>query len=79
MSVQEALSLHDREKFKGDNKSISFLKKIRQSEPQVWIEAFSALQLIFLFFSQENELRKALIPFIGGSSTFILNSISFLY
>jgi len=29
-------------------------------------EFFSALQLIFLFFSQENELRKALIPFIGG-------------
>jgi len=27
--------------------------------------SFSALQLIFLFFSQENELRKALIPFIG--------------
>jgi hypothetical protein len=26
---------------------------------------FSALQLIFLFFLQENELRKALIPFIG--------------
>jgi hypothetical protein len=26
---------------------------------------FSALQLIFLFFIQENELRKALIPFIG--------------
>ena len=25
----------------------------------------SALQLIFLFFLQENELRKALIPFIG--------------
>ncbi len=24
-----------------------------------------ALQLIFLFFLQENELRKALIPFIG--------------
>jgi hypothetical protein len=26
---------------------------------------FSALQLVFLFFLQENELRKALIPFIG--------------
>jgi len=28
-------------------------------------KVFSALQLIFLFFLQENELRKALIPFIG--------------
>jgi len=26
---------------------------------------FRALQPIFLFFSQENELRKAIIPFIG--------------
>jgi len=26
------------------------------------------LQLIFLFFLQENELRKALIPFIGVNS-----------
>jgi ribosome-associated heat shock protein Hsp15 len=26
---------------------------------------FSALQIIFLFFLQENDLRKALIPFIG--------------
>jgi len=29
----------------------------------------SALQLIFLFFLQENELRKALIPFIGVRMT----------
>jgi hypothetical protein len=30
--------------------------------------AFSALQIIFLFFFlQENDLRKALIPFIGVS------------
>jgi len=28
---------------------------------------FSALQIIFLFFLQENDLRKALIPFIGVS------------
>jgi hypothetical protein len=33
---------------------------------------FSALQLIFLFFLQENELRKALIPFIGVSALQIL-------
>jgi hypothetical protein len=26
---------------------------------------FSALQIVFLFFLQENNLRKALIPFIG--------------
>jgi hypothetical protein len=31
---------------------------------------FSALQLIFLFFLQENELQKALIPFIGVSILF---------
>jgi len=29
------------------------------------MKKFSALQLIFLFFLQEVELRKALIPFIG--------------
>jgi hypothetical protein len=30
----------------------------------------SALQIIFLFFFQENNLRKALIPFIGVSLMF---------
>jgi len=31
----------------------------------IFKKAFSVLQLIFLFSLQENELRKALIPFIG--------------
>jgi hypothetical protein len=29
------------------------------------VDGFSALQIIFLFFLQENDPRKALIPFIG--------------
>jgi len=43
------------------------------SKPQVstlsTLGMISALQLIFLFFLQENELRKALIPFIGVRMT----------
>ncbi len=31
------------------------------------VNHISALQIIFLFFFQENNLRKALIPFIGVS------------
>jgi hypothetical protein len=33
---------------------------------------FSDLQIIFLFFLQENNLRKSLIPFIGVKYWFML-------
>ena len=42
---------------------IGKVRKTNQSETSS--DLFSALQIIFLFFLQENNLRKALVPFIG--------------
>jgi len=51
--------------FKNEKKALNGSRESVIPFIGVMRKLFSALQIIFLFFLHENELRKALIPFIG--------------